>query len=160
MPQLDTSIYITQIFWLLTTFLSFWLIMDKFVVPKIAEKIEERKRRYNDYILKAEEINKKALLTLKNYEEKLAVAKKDAIKQINANEEELAEFVQKQQEAINLKLKQQVADNEEKLASEMKVALANVDEMAKNVAWKIVECMDLNFNKEDIENAKIKTGAK
>ncbi len=161
MPQLDTSVYVTQIFWLLVTFISFWLIMDKLVIPKIAEKIEERKRKYNDYILKAEEINKKALETLNTYEKKLAVAKNDAMKQINENEEALASFISEKEEEISKKLKQKIDENEIKLINEKNEALAKVDTLSKDIAWAIAERLDLDsISKQDIENLATKIGAK
>ena len=159
MPQLDTSVYITQIFWLLITFISFWFIMDKLLVPKIAEKIEERKRKYNDYILKAEEINKKALNTLNIYEKELAVARNDALKQINANETELENFVREKEDEINERLKKQMAENEKKLAVEMDKALAKVDDASINIAWAIAERLDLSsVKKEDIETMASQIG--
>ena len=47
MPQFDISTYFTQIFWLLTTFVCFWFALDKIIIPRIAENIEARKRKYN-----------------------------------------------------------------------------------------------------------------
>ena len=116
MPQLEVSTYISQIFWLITTFLSFWLIMDKIIIPRISETIEARKRKYNDFILKAEEINKKALSTLNKYEETLAAAKADAARQISENEAELKAFIAGQEAEMTKRLKQKVAENEEKLS--------------------------------------------
>ena len=60
MPQLEMSTYGTQIFWVLLTFICFWLVMDRFIIPRIADMVEARKRKYDDYILKAEQITKKA----------------------------------------------------------------------------------------------------
>lgn len=161
MPQLDSSVYITQIFWLLITFISFWFIMDRILLPKIGEKIEERKRKYNDNIQKAEEINKKALDTLKNCEEKLAVAMKDATTQINKNEEELETFIREKEDEINLKLKQRIAESEKDLSSEMTKVITKVDEMANNLALVIAERLELNSLKEDIiDSMNVKTGVK
>ena len=83
MPQLEISTYLTQIFWVITTFIIFWMVMDHVIIPKISDTIEARKRKYDDYIIKAEEINKKALATLERYESTLAAAKSKASEQIN-----------------------------------------------------------------------------
>ena len=100
MPQLDISTYLTQIFWVLVTFITFWMIMDHIIIPKISETIEARKRKYDDYIMKAEEINKKALATLERYEETLTAAKLQATEQIKANEEDLQKMIEKREEEI------------------------------------------------------------
>ena len=53
MPQLEISTYLTQIFWVITTFIIFWMVMDHVIIPKISDTIEARKRKYDDYIIKA-----------------------------------------------------------------------------------------------------------
>ena len=77
MPQFEISTYISQIFWLITTFLCFWVIMDRFIVPKIRESVEERKRKYDEIILKAEKFNQKAKASLEKYENKIYAAKEN-----------------------------------------------------------------------------------
>ncbi len=134
MPQLEVSTYISQIFWLITTFLSFWLIMDKIIIPRISETIEARKRKYNDFILKAEEINKKALSTLNKYEETLAAAKADAARQISENEAELKAFIAGQEAEMTKRLKQKVAENEEKLFHEKEETLKKIEELSQTAA--------------------------
>lgn len=143
MPQLDGSIYITQIFWLLVSFISFWLVMDRLVVPKIAEKIEERKRKYDDYIRKAEEINQKAMDTLKQYEEKLTVAKSKASEQIAQNERELKEMIAQKEDEINRQIKQKLAESEMLLNEEKNEALKKIENMSKDMAWEILKKFEL-----------------
>lgn len=153
MPQLDGSIYITQIFWLLVTFISFWLIMDRLIVPRISEKIEERRRKYDDLILKAEEINQKAQNTLKEYEDRLTVAKNEAIQQIAANEQELKELIAVKQEQMNESLKQKVAESESILQKERAETLAAVDEISKKIATVVVQHLNLpSIDVDDIEH--------
>ena len=50
MPQLEISTYLTQIFWVITTFIIFWMVMDHVIIPKISDTIEARKRKYDDYL--------------------------------------------------------------------------------------------------------------
>lgn len=143
MPQLEISTYITQIFWLITTFLCFWFVMDKFIIPRISETIEDRKRKYNDFIYKAEEINKKALASLKNYEEALAVAKKKALEENIKNEEELKAFIKQEENAISERLKQKVAENEQRLFSEKKETMKKIEELSETAAYNILQKLDI-----------------
>ena len=106
MPQLEISTYLTQIFWVLLTFICFWLVMDRFIIPGIAETIDARKRKYDDYLLKAERVNKKALASLRRYEETLAAAKAEAASQIKKNEDELKNMIAEREEDINRQLKE------------------------------------------------------
>ncbi len=139
MPQLEVSTYISQIFWLITTFLSFWLIMDKIIIPRISETIEARKRKYNEFILKADEINKKALSALNKYEETLAAAKANAAQQISKNEAELKAFIANEEAEINNRLKQKVAENEEKLFHEKEETLKKIEELSQTAARTVLQ---------------------
>ena len=159
MPQLDGSIYITQIFWLIVSFLSFWLIMDKILIPKISEKIEARKRKQDDFILKAEEINQKALDALSQYENKLAVAKNEAIREIAENEKELQNIIEEKQNQINQQLKQKVAESEQILKTEITEIVQNIDDMSKNIALVMTQQLNLtSITKEDIEQIAAQEG--
>lgn len=143
MPQLEISTYISQIFWLITTFLCFWLVMDKIIIPRIAETIEARKRKYNEFILKAEEINKKALSALNKYEETLAAAKANAAQQIRKNEVELKAFIAQEEANINQRLKQKVAENEERLFHEKDETLKKIEELSQAAAYAVLQQLDI-----------------
>lgn len=154
MPQLEISTYTTQIFWVLLTFIGFWLIMDKLIVPRIAETIEARKRKYEDYVFKAEQINKKALETLRKYEETLAAAKTLADEQIKQNENELKNLITEKEEAINGRLKEKIAASEEKLEKEKKEAIKKIDEITLLSAYEITQKIGLDkISAQDIREA-------
>jgi F-type H+-transporting ATPase subunit b len=159
MPQLEVSTYTTQIFWLIVTFMSFWFVMAKLIVPKIAEMVELRKRKYDDYILKAEEINKKALAVLKQYEETLAVAKADANEKIAANENELKLFIAEKEKEIDHQLKLKIEENEALLAREKQETLKRLDELSLNIAYQIVQKLELQTaDKTSLEEAMTRKG--
>ena len=143
MPQLEISTYLTQIFWVITTFVVFWMIMDHIIIPKISETIEARKRKYDDFIMKAEEINKKALATLERYEETLAAAKIKATEQIKANEEELRKMIEEREDEINQQLKSKIAEHEEKLVKDKAVTMSKIEELSEIAAAAIIKQLDL-----------------
>ena len=152
MPQLDTSTYITQMFWLVTTFISLWFIMEKVIIPKIAEMVEMRKRKYNDYIAKAEELNKKASTALEYYEEKLAVAKAKAAEQIAQNEQDLQVIITQKEQDINQSLKQKIQENEEKLSKDKVSIINEIDNMSQKVAYSILQRLNIeSINFSDIQ---------
>lgn len=159
MPQLEISTYLTQIFWLLVTFIAFWVVMDKFLIPKTSEMIEARKRKYDDFILKAEEINQKALNALNRYEETLAVAKANAKEQIDQNERELKAVVTEKQAEVTRELQQKMAQQSEILAKEKSELMEKVDELSKNVTYTILQQLKLDMiSKTDID--KVAKGEK
>lgn len=157
MPQLEVSTFITQIFWLITTFLCFWLVMAKFIIPQIAETVEARKRKYDEFILKAEEVNKKAFASLKNYEEALAAAKKDAYEQSRQNEEALKAFIKEEEENINTRLKQKIAENEARLLIEKNETMKKIEELSQSAAMAVLAKLEIkSVSIENIQNVSSK----
>ena len=43
MPQLDPEFWVSQIFWLLITFSILFIVLSKFILPKISSNLESRK---------------------------------------------------------------------------------------------------------------------
>ena len=144
MPQLEISTYLTQIFWVLLTFICFWLVMDRFIIPGIAETIDARKRKYDDYLLKAERVNKKALASLRRYEETLAAAKEDELKNMIAEREE----------DINRQLKEKIAESEAQLLKDKEAAMSKIEEISQAAAYAVIQKLGLEtVTAEDIRNA-------
>lgn len=154
MPQLEISTYLTQIFWVITTFIIFWMVMDHVIIPKISDTIEARKRKYDDFIIKAEEINKKALATLERYENTLAAAKSKASEQIKANEDALKKMIDEREEEINQQLKSKMAEHEKKLESDKASTMAKIEDLSKIAAMTIIKELDLkSISEADINQA-------
>ncbi len=157
MPQFDISTYMTQIFWVIVVFFSFWFVMDKIITPKISETIEERKRKYNDLILKAEKVNKKAFDALNKYEEKITAAKEKAFEEINKNEIELKVFIHKKEEEIEKKLEKKIKDSHAKLEKERIEILNHVEDISEKLAFDIVKKIDIkNITIDDIKENSVK----
>ena len=50
MPQLDPEFWISQIFWLTITFGILYLVLSKFILPKISSNLELRKSKIQENI--------------------------------------------------------------------------------------------------------------
>ena len=144
MPQFDVSTYMPQMFWVLVVFFCYWLLMDKFLIPRIAEMVEARKRKYNDFILKAEEINKKAQESLMQYENALSAARAAAAEQIAQNEAELKELIEQKEAELKQELSLKMAEHKAKLASEKEDILEKIDELSVKVVFTAVQQLNLS----------------
>lgn len=153
MPQLDFSTYIPQIFWVISIFVCFWFVMDKILLPKITERIEERKSKYNDLISKAEAINNKALSSLQKYEEKLAAAKEKAHIQISKNEQELKEFIAQKEKELDEILQKKIVESKEIIQQERDDALSKINELSVSTAYTIIQHLDVDRKRDDIEKS-------
>ena len=101
MPQLDLSTYASQAFWMILSFSVLWILLSVFVTPKITDILEQRKRKMDDYIRKAEKLNQQAKLSLEKYEKALNDAKIKANENILANQKESAAFLAEEHRLLN-----------------------------------------------------------
>ena len=143
MPQLDISTYFTQFFWVIVTFLSFWFVMDRFIVTKIAENIDNRKLKYDDLIIKAKKVNQKAKASLKKYEEAITAAQKNAMEKIKQNEEELKITISIKQQEVEKRIDQTIKEKQEYLEKELNNTLSNLDSLAELTALKVLQRLDI-----------------
>ena len=157
MPQFDISTYVTQIFWVVVVFSVFWFTMDRLILPKIRDIVEERKKRYNDLVLKTEKISKKAFEALNEYNEMITAAKEKAAEEIKQKELELKEIIEKKEEEFEKKLEEKIKDSRDKLEKEKKEILGKVEDLAEVVAFNITQKMDIkNITIEDIKEISVK----
>lgn len=134
MPQFETATYLSQIFWMLLTFCCLWMIMSWFIIPRIEDIMEQRRRKIDGYIQKAEKINQQALQSLDKYEKALKKAKKKANTRIAQNKEDLVKTVSEKYVEIEDILNRKIADNEYMLAKQRQETLDAVEQISQQLA--------------------------
>ena len=139
LPQLDLSTYSTQIFWMLLCFSLLWILMSVFVTPKIADVVEQRKRKINEYIQKADKLNNQAKEALDRYNETMAQAEKKAEQEIEKERSELKTYLKDTEDNMSAQLNKKIADNEFNLAKEKKNTLMQIETIAEDLAFEIVQ---------------------
>lgn len=159
MPQLDLSTFASQAFWMVLSFCLLWILLSIFVTPKIADVLEQRKRKIDDYIRKAEKLNQQAKASLAKYEQALNEAKQKAAASIAENQKESASFLVAEEKLLNEHLNKQIADSEFKLATEKKETLLQIESLSQNLAFEIVQKLGFtNISKKDIIDAADRKG--
>jgi F-type H+-transporting ATPase subunit b len=111
MPQLDSSHFITQVFWLFIVFSVIYFFVSKFFAPRINGIIEVRHQKINQDLNKAESLVKDYTFKQKKMENILEEAKSKATN-IKTN------AIKKIESDLNLKLQQIDKEFSKKLATE------------------------------------------
>ena len=154
MPQLDLSTYISQAFWLLVSFCTLWALLSFFVTPKIANVIEQRKRKIDDYIQKAEKLNLKAKDSLKKYNQTLEAAKRTVDRELEAKQQIIQEKLQKTEVSVNAELNRKIADNELKIAKEKSETLRQMEDVTGDLAYEILQKLGFSkISRQDVDEA-------
>ena len=135
MPQLNPEFWISQIFWLTLTFGILFLVLSKFILPKISTNLEIRKSQILENIDIAEKQRKESEDKIKEYE-KIILKSKDEAKTL------FSEARKKVLSEINVK--KETLENE--INKEIKIAEKEIIELKNNAPEKV--------NKIAIETSK------
>lgn len=152
MPHLDTSTYTSQIFWLMICFFSMMFIMSKFIIPKMAEIRQQRHDKIDNYLHKAEELQKKTENAIRKYETALAEATQKANQSLQNTKDELNDIINKKQAELDKKLQAKIKAGEAEINAEKNVALKEIQSVSATLAMEILHKLEIT----DIKPSEIK----
>ncbi|MDA7714684.1 F0F1 ATP synthase subunit B [Candidatus Pelagibacter sp.] len=117
MPQLDTEFWFSQFFWLVITFSILFVILSKFILPKISANLETRKSQILENISAAEKKREESELKNQEYEEIVKKSKDEAKKQLKQARERLTRDINLKKEALEKELSEQIKEVEVEIQS-------------------------------------------
>ncbi|HIJ39118.1 MAG TPA: F0F1 ATP synthase subunit B' [Rhodospirillaceae bacterium] len=134
MPQFDPHFFSSQLFWLYVTFIFLYVVLSTLAMPKIGAVLEERQRKIDENLDKAAKLKAEAEAAVAVYEKALADARAEAQRVLRATGDALAHKAEEQQKALGERLAQQVQAGEARIGQAKEQALANLREVAIDVA--------------------------
>ncbi len=157
MPQLDPSVFPTQLFWLVLTFVPLYLILWKVALPRVTEVRETRRIRIESDLEKAEALKTEAETALADYEKTIAEATAKAQQSIREAARKISEEAEKQRDALAAKLSDQLAQAEQRIADEKARAIGEIGEIAGELAQAAASRLVGSEITEDDANAAVST---
>ena len=134
LPQLDISTWPSQLFWLFVLFTAGYILMAKFVTPRIGSVLEERRAKLDEDLGKARSASEDAARIRAEYEAELDAARTTAAETAKQAAAEAAKRAETSDAKIAKKLAEKVAKAEAKLATAQSEAMANLNTVAAEVA--------------------------
>jgi F-type H+-transporting ATPase subunit b len=134
MPQFDPAVFSPQLVWLAITFVVLYILLSRVALPRIADVLEERERRINDNLRKAETLKQEAEEAVAAYEKRMADARSKAQETVRQIREKMAAEAAERNEQLGERLAAEVAEGEARIAEARAKAVASVREMAVEVA--------------------------
>jgi F-type H+-transporting ATPase subunit b len=120
-------------------------------MPKLTDVIEQRKRKIDDYVQKADALSAAAKASLNKYNETLASAKANAEQKLNNGKVELKNQLSEKEQKMTEELNKKIADNEFLLASEKKDTMLQIENIAQDLAYNILQKLGFaNISHQDI----------
>lgn len=138
MPQLDVATFAPQLIWLAITFILLYLLMAKVALPRVAAVLEERAKRIEDNLEKAEGLKREAEAAREAYEKAVAESRAKASTLTTQAAERAAKETADRQHALAASLAAKGRDTEERIAAARAQALQSTHTIAADVAREAV----------------------
>jgi F-type H+-transporting ATPase subunit b len=134
MPQLDIATFAPQLVWLAISFVLLYGLMAWLGLPRIRKAIAARRGRINGDLEKAQQMKAEAEAVIAAYERALAEARQQAQQTLKETIDRLNAESAERQRQTGAKLAAETAVAERRIAEAKTAAIANIREMALDVA--------------------------
>ena len=138
LPQLDISTWPSQLFWLVVLFTVGYILMAKFVTPRISSVLEERRAKLDEDLGKARSASEDAARIRTEYEANLDAARATAAETARQAAAEATKQAEASDAKIAKKLAEKVAKAEAKFDTARSEAMANLNNVAAEAAMAAV----------------------
>lgn len=141
MPQLDTSTWPNQIFWLLVTLVVIYFVLTRIALPRISAVLAERRGTITNDLAAAEELKQKAVAAERAYNEALAKARSEAAKIVAEARAEIQKDLAAATAKADAEISAKAAESEARIAEIRAGALEAVTAVAKDTAAELVAAL-------------------
>ena len=158
MPQLNPEFWISQIFWLTLVFGSLYMLLAKFILPKISNNLETRKAQIAENIEAAEKKREESDKKLKNYEKIINDAKIEAKNIFRQTREKILRDINSKKESLEKeidieikKAEKEILDLKKKSPEKInKIAIETSVDLIKQIIGKEVNNSNIAAIVEDV----------
>jgi F-type H+-transporting ATPase subunit b len=138
-PPFDHTTYPSQLLWLAITFVIFYVVMQKIVIPRVGGILESRHARIAQDIEEASRLKAEADAAVATYESELAAARAKA-NSIGASARDAAKMkAEEDRKAIEASLAEKLKSAEARISDIKSKAFADVGAIAEETASAVVE---------------------
>ena len=138
LPQLDISTWPSQLFWLVVLFTAGYILMAKFVTPRIGSVLEKRRAKLDEDLGKARSASEDAARIRAEYEADLDAARTAAAETAKQAAAEASKQAEASDAKVAKKLAERVAKAEAKLNTARSEALTSLNNVAAEAAMAAV----------------------
>jgi len=134
MPQLDSSTFFSQIFWLAVTFAGLYWAMAKVALPRLEKILADRRERIDGDLEKAQRLKTETETVIAAYEKALAEARTAAQATMREMTERLGALATERQNKAGAVIAEKTAAAEARIAAAKEAALADLPDLAADLA--------------------------
>ena len=130
MPQLNPEFWVSQIFWLIITFGILYIVLSKFILPKISSNLELRKSQIQENIETAEKQREISEVKLKEYDEIILKSKSEAKNIFKNAREKVIKDINLKKEILNKQIDEEISNAEQEIKTLKRDATDKINKIA------------------------------
>ncbi len=130
MPQLNPEFWVSQIFWLIITFGILYIVLSKFILPKISSNLELRKSQIQENIETAEKQREISEIKLKEYDEIILKSKLEAKNIFKNAREKVIKEINLKKETLDKQIDEEISNAEEEIKTLKRDATDKINKIA------------------------------
>ena len=138
MPQLEITTYPSQIFWLVVSFLTLYLIMSRIIIPRISSVIKNRESQIKNNIHISEQLYKDTEIINDALEKVRKDTETEAKEIINNLKETTNKKISENYELLKKKLEKKLEKDEQKILLRKKKTLKEINKISLNLSEEII----------------------
>jgi F-type H+-transporting ATPase subunit b len=159
-PPLNPDTFAPQLIWLALTFGLLYVLLKRFVLPRIGEVIEERRERIERDLAQAERLKVETAQALEAYEQALGEARGKANGIAKSMRDKLTAEVDKERAKVDAEIARKVAEAEARIVQAKAKAMANVSDIAADSAGAIVaKLLGKEVSRDEVQRALMQRAA-
>ena len=139
MPQLNPEFWVSQIFWLILTFGILYIVLSKFILPKISGNLELRKSQIQENIEAAEKQRENSELKLKEYDEIIQKNKLKAKNIFKDAREKVLKDINSKKETLDKQIDEEIKKAEQEIDVLKKNAPEKINKIAIETSYELVK---------------------
>ena len=139
MPQLNPEFWISQIFWLILTFGTMYVVLSKFILPKISNNLESRKSQILENIEAAEKQRKDSESKLKEYDDIILKSKLEAKNIFKDSREKIIKNINNKKETLENQINDEIKKAEKEIEMVKKSAPEKINKIAIEASSELVK---------------------
>ena len=141
MPQLNPEFWVSQIFWLTLTFGILYIILSKFILPKLSANLELRKSHIQENIQVAEKQREDSEAKLKEYENIILKSKLEAKNIFKVKREKAIKDINSKKETLEKQIDEEIKKAEKEIIMLKKTAPEKINKIAIETSSEILKTL-------------------
>ena len=141
MPQLNPEFWVSQIFWLILTFGILYIVLSKFILPKISGNLELRKSQIQENIEAAEKQREDSESKLKEYDEIILKSKIEAKNIFKNTRDKALKDINSKREILEKQIDEEIKKAEKEISVLKKTRPEKINKIAIETSSEILKSL-------------------